>query len=108
MKLRRLDFHPDFSDDLASAAECFLENVPERVEDFLADYDKKLDDVLRDPELYAIREEDGLRRANLDTFAYSIRYDWEHEILPVVTFAHHHQDTVRWMRRLAEMRRNRS
>ena len=89
MRARRIEFHPDFSDDLAEAAE----------------YDRKLDEVIENPILYAIRPEDGLRRANLETFSYSIRYDWSDETLWVVTFAHHHQDTARWIHRLAALKR---
>ena len=105
MKTRQVDFHPEFSEDLASAAEYFLRNVPDRVEDLLLDYEKKLDAILARPDLYAVREEDGLRRANLDTFSYSIRYHWADDVITVLTFAHHHQDAARWLRRLAELRR---
>lgn len=105
MTTTRIAFHPDFSDDLADAAEYFLEKIPHRLDDLLGDYDNKLDDILRDPELYAVRAEDGLRRANLDVFSYSIRYHWSGDQVTVLAFAHHHQHTARWIHRLAEIRR---
>lgn len=98
-------FHPAVSDDLAEAAEYFIETVPGRVDELLADYDRKLEEVIAGPHLYGIRRDDGLRRANLDTFSYSIRYDLTAGVLTIVTFAHHHADTSRWIQRLAEIRR---
>lgn len=105
MKARRVEFHPHFSEDFAAAVEYFIAEVPHRVEELLADYERKLDELIEEPGIYAVRNDDGLRRANLDTFSYSIRYDWTGDTLSIVTFAHHHQDTARWIHRLVAMKR---
>ncbi len=80
-----------------------MEQDPGLGERLLADYDSKLDEVLENPELYQLRDEDGLRRANLNTVSYSIRFDWDGSVVTVIALAHHFQDTARWVGRLAAL-----
>lgn len=94
MKASRIVFHPAVSDDLAEAAEYFIETVPGRVDELLADYDRKLEEVIAGPHLYGIRRHDALRRANLDTFSCSIRYDWTAGVLARAARGRHHRRLI--------------
>ena len=104
MKARRLVFHRHVADDLAEAVRYLDDAAAHLGDQLLAAFEEKLALIARHPDIY-VANGAGIRRANLDRFSYSLRFSWRDETIYVLAFAHHRQDSERWLERLHDLLR---
>lgn len=90
---------PDAVEDIAEICKWYKRKLPELDVRFQNDFDRTLQRILRDPEVFAT-DEDGLRRVRMSKFPYHIGYLTDDELVVVVGVIHTSRHPGIWTTRI--------